>query len=124
MIVKGLNTTLRPAMQSGLWSVLILLCIACAHAQSDASSYPSKPIRLIAPFAPGGGASIVARLLSEPLTEAWKESVVVDNRAGAAGTIGTEMAARSPPDGYTLVMATASTVIINPLFSKVPFDPS
>src|SRR4051812_25478863 len=88
-----------------------------------ASSYPSKPIRLISPFVPGGGASIVARLLSEPLTETWKESVVVDNRAGAAGTIGTEMAARSPADGYTLVMATASTVIINPLFSKVPFDP-
>src|SRR5258707_15680057 len=88
---------------------------ACGH---TASAYPSKPIRLISPFTPGGGASIVARLLSEPLTEAWKESVVVDNRGGAAGTIGTEMAARSAPDGYTLGMATASTIVINPLFSK------
>ena len=87
------------------------------------AAYPSKPVRLISPFVPGGGASIVARLISEPLTEIWKQSVVVDNRAGAAGTIGTEMAARSAPDGYTLVMATASTVIINPLFSRVPFDP-
>lgn len=94
-----------------------------ASAQSAAPIYPSKPIRLISPFAPGGGASIVARLLSEPLTETWKQPVVVDNRAGAAGTIGTEMAARSAPDGYTLVMATASTIIVNPLFSKVPFDP-
>jgi tripartite-type tricarboxylate transporter receptor subunit TctC len=96
---------------------------AWAQPQTRASGYPSKPIRLIAPFAPGGGASIVARLLSEPLTESWKQSVVVDNRAGAAGTIGTEMAARSAPDGYTLVMATASTVVVNPLLSKVPFDP-
>ncbi|MDB5809394.1 MAG: hypothetical protein JWN94_1516 [Betaproteobacteria bacterium] len=123
MMVKGLRTTFQPVVQGGLWSALILLCIACAHAQPTGSAYPSKPIRLIAPFPPGGGASIVARLISEPLTEAWKESVVVDNRAGAAGTIGTEMAARSAPDGYTLVMATASTVVINPLFSKVPFDP-
>ncbi len=94
-----------------------------SQAQTGASGYPSKPIRLISPFAPGGGASIVARLLSEPLTETWKQPVVVDNRAGAAGAIGTEMAARSAPDGYTLVMATASTIIVNPLFSKVPFDP-
>ena len=96
---------------------------ASAQPHAGAAGYPSKPVRLIAPFAPGGGASIVARLISEPLTETWKQSVVVDNRAGAAGAIGTEMAARSAPDGYTLVMATASTVIINPLFSKVPFDP-
>ena len=96
---------------------------ASAQPHTGAAGYPSKPVRLIAPFAPGGGASIVARLISEPLTETWKQSVVVDNRAGAAGAIGTEMAARSAPDGYTLVMATASTVIINPLFSKVPFDP-
>jgi tripartite-type tricarboxylate transporter receptor subunit TctC len=123
MMVKGLKTALPHGVRGGLRSVPILLCIACAHAQSTGAAYPSKPIRLIAPFAPGGGASIVARLLSEPLTEAWKEPVVVDNRAGAAGTIGTEMAARSAPDGYTLVMATASTVVINPLFSKVPFDP-
>ena len=111
---------------SARWSSLYLaLAFAAmpASAQTAAPAYPSKPIRLIAPFAPGGGASIVARLLSEPLAETWKQPVVVDNRAGAAGTIGTEMAARSAPDGYTLVMATASTVVVNPLFSKVPFDP-
>ena len=94
-----------------------------AQPPGGGAAYPSKPIRLISPFVPGGGASIVARLISEPLTQEWKQSVVVDNRAGAAGTIGTEMAARAAPDGYTLVMATASTVVINPLFAKVPFDP-
>ncbi len=116
----------RPKWQPPWLAVVAIPALAIAagtvRAQT-AASYPSKPIRLIAPFAPGGGASIVARLLSEPLTEAWKQSVVVDNRAGAAGTIGTEMAARSAPDGYTLVMATASTVVVNPLFAKVPFDP-
>jgi tripartite-type tricarboxylate transporter receptor subunit TctC len=85
--------------------------------------YPTKPIRLISAFAPGGGASAVARLIAPELTEAWGQAVVVDNRPGAGGSIGTEMAARSLADGYTLVMATASTIVINPLVGKVPFDP-
>jgi tripartite-type tricarboxylate transporter receptor subunit TctC len=85
--------------------------------------YPTKPIRLIAPFAPGGGASIVARLISEPLAERFKQPVVVDNRPGGGGTLGTEMAARAAPDGHTLVMATASTVVVNPLLFKASFDP-
>jgi tripartite-type tricarboxylate transporter receptor subunit TctC len=85
--------------------------------------YPTKPIRLISAFAPGGGASAVARMIAPELTEAWGQSVVVDNRPGAGGSIGTEMAARAPADGYTLVMATASTIVINPLVGKVPFDP-
>lgn len=102
--------------------LVLVLAVACSSVWAQ-GSYPSKPVRLIAPFAPGGGASIVARLISEPLTEMWKQSVVVDNRAGAAGAIGTEMTARAAPDGYTLVMATASTVVINPLLFKAPFDP-
>lgn len=85
--------------------------------------YPGKPIRLISPFAPGGGASLVARILSQELTEAWGQSVVVDNRSGGGGVIGTELAAHAPPDGYTLVMATASNIVIRPLVDKVPFDP-
>ena len=85
--------------------------------------YPSKPIRLISAFAPGGGASTIARMIAPELTDAWGQSVVVDNRPGAGGSIGTEMAARAPADGYTLVMATASTIVINPLVGKVPFDP-
>jgi tripartite-type tricarboxylate transporter receptor subunit TctC len=114
----------RPPRYRRFVAIVVLAAAAVpATAQTAAGTYPSKPIRLISPFVPGGGASIVARLLSEPLTEAWKESVVVDNRGGAAGTIGTEMAARAAPDGYTLVMATASTMVINPLFSKVPYDP-
>jgi tripartite-type tricarboxylate transporter receptor subunit TctC len=94
-----------------------------AQAASGEARYPTKPIRLISAFAPGGGASAVARMIGPELTEAWGQPVVVDNRPGAGGSIGTEMAARSPADGYTLVMATASTIVINPLVGKVPFDP-
>src|SRR5215217_4426132 len=95
---------------------------AFAHAQPG-GAYPQKPIRLISPFAPGGGASTIARMIAPELTEAWGQSVVVDNRPGAGGSIGTEVAARAPADGYTLLMATASTIVINPLVGKVPFDP-
>ena len=94
-----------------------------AHRTGAAFDYPTKPIRLIAPFAPGGGASLVARIIGQELTEAWGQPVVVDNRSGAGGAIGTELAARAAPDGYTLVIATASTVVIHPLMEKTPFDP-
>jgi tripartite-type tricarboxylate transporter receptor subunit TctC len=100
-----------------------LLALACnALAQPDPARYPTKPIRLISAFAPGGGSDRVARMLAPDLTEAWGQSVVIDNRPGAGGTVGTELAARSAPDGYTLVMATASTIVINPLVGKVGYE--
>lgn len=86
-------------------------------------SYPTKPIRLIDPFPPGGGTDFVARVISPKLTEMLGQSLVIDNRSGAGGAIGSEIGARATPNGYTLLMATASTVVINPLLSKVPFDP-
>jgi len=86
-------------------------------------AYPIKPIRLINPFPPGGGATIMGRVIAQELTERLGQSVVFDNRGGAGGIIGMEIAARAAPDGYTLTMATASTVTIHPLLSKVPFDP-
>jgi tripartite-type tricarboxylate transporter receptor subunit TctC len=106
-------------------AAICLSALACAaFAAGEAQPrYPVKAIRLISPFAPGGGASTVARLIGPELTEVWGQPVVVDNRPGAGGSIGTELAARSPADGYTLVMATASTIVINPLVGKVPFDP-
>ncbi len=91
----------------------------CAHAET----WPSKPIRLISPFVPGGGASLVARLVAPDLTEALGQSIVVDNRGGGGGVIGSEIAARSRPDGYTFVMGTASNIVVRPLVDKVPFDP-
>ena len=100
------------------------LSIACnALAQPEPQRYPTKPIRLISPFAPGGGSDRVARMLAPELTEAWGQPVVIDNRPGAGGAVGTELTARSAPDGYTMVMATASTIVINPLVGKVGYDP-
>src|SRR5688572_19376387 len=104
-------------------ALALALCGVSFAVLGAEQAYPGKSIRLISPFAPGGGASTVARLIGPELTEAWGQAVVVDNRPGAGGSIGTELAARSPADGYTLLMATASTIVINPLVAKVPFDP-
>jgi len=102
------------------------LCIALgllgtAHAQAD---YPTKPIRLIVPFPPGGGTDILSRLVANRLTETLGWQIVVDNRGGAGGNIGLQAAAQAAPDGYTMVMGQTSNLAINPsLYSKVPYDP-
>ena len=89
----------------------------------QANDYPSKPIRIIVPFPPGGTTDIMARLVGQKLTEAWKQQVVVDNRAGAGGLIGTDMVAKAQPDGYTLVMGTIGTHATNmSLTKKMPYD--
>jgi tripartite-type tricarboxylate transporter receptor subunit TctC len=94
---------------------------AAAHA--TAQTFPSKPIRIIVPAAPGGGTDILARLLSPKLTELLKQTVIVDNRAGASTNLGTEITARSAPDGYTVVIATTPHAVNPSLFKKLPFDP-
>src|SRR5438046_868347 len=75
--------------------------------------YPSRPVRIIVPFAPGGSTDIVARLVGQKLTEAWHQQVVVDNRAGAGGNIGMGLGAQASPDGYT-IMAVSSSYVVNP----------
>jgi len=103
---------------------IVLGCAASgAAAQDAASSYPGKPVRLIDPFPPGGGSGLVARLVGQKLTEIWGHAFVVDNRAGAGGSIGTDMAAKAAPDGYTLLMSTASAMVINPHMAALPYDP-
>src|SRR5512147_2432415 len=91
--------------------------------QAPEERYPYRPIRLIQPFPPGGGADVAARFVSQGLSERLGQTVVVDNRGGAGGAIGTELASQAAPDGYTLLMATASTIVIHPLVAKVRFDP-
>jgi tripartite-type tricarboxylate transporter receptor subunit TctC len=104
-----------------LFSALALSVVACtAFAQQ---SYPAKPIRLIVPFPAGGGTDILARLIANKMTESQKWNVTVDNRPGAGGNIGVELAARSPADGYTLVMGQTSNLAINPtLYKKLSYD--
>ncbi len=88
------------------------------------SPYPNRPVKLIAPFPPGGTSDVLARLLAQKLSEGLGQSVTVENRGGASGNIGHELAAKSAPDGYTLLLSNSSTVVTNPhLFRKLPFDP-
>ena len=102
---------------------LSLSAASAVRAQAPADRYPERPVRLIQPFPSGGGADVAARYVAQHLSERLGQTVVVDNRGGAGGAIGTELAARAPADGYTLLMSTASTLVINPLINKVPFDP-
>jgi len=105
----------------------LLLLLACAFgvAAANAQPFPSKPVRIINPFAPGGATDIIARQMAQKLAETWGQAVVVENRAGASGAIGVEMVAKSPPDGYTLLIATQTTHAANPaLYPKLPYDAS
>lgn len=90
---------------------------------ASAQSWPSKPLHLIVPFPPGGGSDIVGRVIAQKLSERLGQQVVVDNRSGAGGSIGTEAAVRSAPDGYTMVLASTSEIAINPsLYSRLSYD--
>ena len=95
-----------------------------ASALAQTSGYPSRPIRLIVPFAPGGGLEITARSIGQKLTAKHGQSIVIDNRPGAATIVGTDIASKATPDGYTLLMIT-TTFAINPsLYGKLPYDPA
>jgi len=100
-----------------------LCCATLAPALASAQAYPVKPVRIVVPFAPGGGTDIVSRIVAQKLTIALGQTVIVDNRPGAGGMIGTELVARSPADGYTF-LTMPSAFSINPsLYAKVPYDP-
>ncbi|MGE5525402.1 MAG: Bug family tripartite tricarboxylate transporter substrate binding protein [Rhodospirillaceae bacterium] len=91
---------------------------------AQAQGYPAKPVRMIVPFPAGGATDIVARLVAQKMTESFGQQVLVDNRGGAAGTIGSDAAAKAAPDGYTLLVGTSSTHAIAPsLYAKLPYDP-
>ncbi len=96
--------------------------LACS-AHVTAQTYPSKPVRLISPYASGGGSDTLARILGQKLYEAWGQPVVVENRPGAAGTLGAETVARATPDGYTLLVTPSAVLTINPhLYAKLRYD--
>ena len=104
--------------------VLSLLLTYCVSAVALAQAYPNRPVRLIVPFPPGGAADLGARVLAQPLQEAWGQSVVVENRGGSSGIVASELAAKAPPDGYTLFLATDGPFVVNPfMFKNLPYDP-
>ena len=108
-----------------LASILALaLLTAIGLGSATAQTYPSKPIRIVVPFPAGGPADVQVRIIGQKLTESWRQPVLVDNRPGANTIIGAEAVAKAAPDGYTLLMAIDSTLVMNQsLYSKLPYDP-
>ena len=104
---------------AGFFAALVFSGAALAQA----ASFPSRPVRYVVPFPPGGATDIIARIVAQKLTEAWGQSVFVENRAGAGGVIGSEAVARAAPDGYTILMGTTTTHAVGPAVNpKLPFD--
>ena len=106
----------------------VSLCLAAAlvalPGAAAAQSYPAKPVRMVVPFPAGGATDIVGRLIAQKLTESFGQQVIVDNRGGAGGTIGSDVAAKAPPDGYTILIGTSSTHAIAPsVYPKLAYDP-
>jgi tripartite-type tricarboxylate transporter receptor subunit TctC len=105
-------------------AAVLLAALFSGQVQAQAQNFPNRPVKIIVAFSPGGGTDIVARVLGQKLTEMWGQQVIVENRAGASGTIGTELAARAAPDGYTLFMGTLGNLSVNKhLYPKMSVDP-
>ena len=114
-------------MTAGLALLALVVTNAAAQPRKETApaTYPDKPIRFIVPFTPAGTADILARIVGQKLGERWNQQVVIDNRAGSAGLIGTEIAAKAPADGHTLMMGITANIAINPaLYAKLPYDAS
>jgi tripartite-type tricarboxylate transporter receptor subunit TctC len=125
---RSSRAAIKPAVRTerlGIASSLLLVAMTgwlslAAHAQTP---YPTKPLRVIVPFPPGGGVELLARIVGAKLTESWGQPVVVEHRPGASATLGPELVAKAPPDGYTLVLVTTSFTM-TPGLQKVPYDPA
>src|SRR5262245_19859882 len=109
---------------SGPLFVRVALCAAMLGTTAVwAADFPTKPVRIVTPFPPGGSVDLVARLIGADLSKVWGQQVIVDNRAGASGNIGTEVARNAPPDAYTLLLNTLPFVTNQFVYRKMPYDP-
>jgi tripartite-type tricarboxylate transporter receptor subunit TctC len=107
-----------------LWLMLgVILAIGTNACEAQAQDYPNRTIRIVVPYAPGGGVSVYAHLISAKLSEIVKQTVVVENRPGAGGNVGSDVVAKSPPDGYTVLLHTSALASAGPLYKALPFDP-
>lgn len=116
-------TTERDHWRWASWVLALTICIAGTMTPTHAQTYPNRPIRIIVPFAPGGVADTSARVIADRLSVRLGQQVVVDNRPGAGGNLGTQQVASAAPDGYTLLLGFDGTMVINPfVYAKIPFD--
>lgn len=107
-----------------LWLTLgamLAICAGAVHAQAQA--YPNRLIRIVVPYAPGGGVSILAQIIGNKMSEILKQTIVIDNRPGAGGNLGADIVAKSPPDGYTILLHSSAMSSAASLYNKLPFDP-
>jgi tripartite-type tricarboxylate transporter receptor subunit TctC len=109
--------------QQGAVASLFAFGAAAQPALAAEATYPSRPVRMIVPFAPAGPTDVISRLIAQGLTELWGQQVIVDNRAGAGGNIGMGLAAAAPADGYTVLVVSSSFVVNPSLYAKIPYDP-
>jgi tripartite-type tricarboxylate transporter receptor subunit TctC len=118
------NKIIRGMVRLAAAGLSVHLAVSAAHAQ-DTGNFPNRPITLVVPFAPGGGNDIMARLVGERMSRSLGQQVVVENKPGAGGNIGSRQAARSAPDGYTMLLAFTGTIAINPaLYANMGYDPN
>ena len=107
------------------WGALVAVALSMAPMLALAQAWPSKPLKLVVPFTAGGSTDTVARIVAEKLSTRLGQPVIVDNRAGAGGAVGSDVVAKSPPDGYTMLVGTSSTMAIAPhVYSKLPYEPT
>jgi tripartite-type tricarboxylate transporter receptor subunit TctC len=113
----------RPIVAMTLAMSAFAVALVQSYPTAHASEYPTRPIRLVVPYAPGGTADILARIVGKKLSDSWGQQVVVDNRAGAGGNIGSDIVAKASPDGYTMLMGTSGSNAVNPtLYTRMPYD--
>src|ERR1700742_2813653 len=103
--------------------LIVALSLVLMPVSANAQDFPNKPIRLIVPFPPGGPNDIIARLVGQRMSELFKQNIIIDNRSGQGGALGTDLIAKSAPDGYTIGIVSASSIVISPTMEKVAYDP-
>jgi tripartite-type tricarboxylate transporter receptor subunit TctC len=121
-MLSGAKEICQAGIPIGIRAFDVMLLALFPALQAEAQNYPDKAVRMVVPYAPGGSVDVMARILAPKLTGAMGQQVVVDNRPGASGNIGTEMAVHAPADGYTILMVTIPLVVNPSLYAKLPFD--
>jgi tripartite-type tricarboxylate transporter receptor subunit TctC len=117
------TTIVRIRLLFAIAAASLMAFLPAGDADAQSAAYPNRPVKLVIPFPPGGPLDIIGRLIAQKASEDWGQSVVVDNRPGAGGNIGADLVAKSPADGYTILMGALSTHAVNPsLYAKMPYD--